>query len=203
MQEPNRQHAAHLAVHGMDVERLAYPRIPTWWIFDEKRMTKAPLIKRESGPAGPVGDLTWSDDNRAELARGWIYHSDTVRGLAEVCGMDGDVFEQTLQRYNAGCASGHDDEFGRPSDSLAPICEPPYYAVPLWPGGSHTVGGPRRNADCQVLSVRGGTIGNLFSAGELGSVYGLLYPVGGGSLAECLASGRVAGRAAARAAGAK
>ena len=32
-----------------------------------------------------------------------------------------------------------------------------------------------------------------YSAGELGSIYGMLYPVGGGNIAECIAFGRIAG----------
>jgi succinate dehydrogenase/fumarate reductase flavoprotein subunit len=59
------------------------------------------------------------------------------------------------------------------------------------------VGGPRRDEHARVVAVHGAAIPNLYSAGELGSVHGLLYPAGGASLAECMAFGRVAGAAAA------
>jgi succinate dehydrogenase/fumarate reductase flavoprotein subunit len=48
-----------------------------------------------------------------------------------------------------------------------------------------------------VVAARGGVVANLYSAGELGSLHGLLYPAGGASLAECMAFGRIAGAAVA------
>jgi len=40
-------------------------------------------------------------------------------------------------------------------------------------------GGPRRNGRAQVLRADGTAIPGLYSAGELGSIYGMLYPAGG------------------------
>jgi len=65
--------------------------------------------------------------------------------------------------------------------------------VALWPGGPNTQGGPRRNSKAQVLRADGFPIPRLYSAGELGSIYGMLYPGSGGNLAECIAFGRIAG----------
>jgi succinate dehydrogenase/fumarate reductase flavoprotein subunit len=47
-----------------------------------------------------------------------------------------------------------------------------------------------------VLRADGTTIQGLYSAGELGSIYGMLYPAGGGNIAECIAFGRIAGEQA-------
>ena len=69
----------------------------------------------------------------------------------------------------------------------------PAVAVELWPGGANTQGGPRRNARSQIMNVDGEAIPGLYGAGEMGSIYGMLYPGGGGNLAECIAMGRVAG----------
>jgi Succinate dehydrogenase/fumarate reductase, flavoprotein subunit len=195
--EPGRQHAATLHLLGMDAGRLTRPRVPTWWIFDDDRFRRAPLVPTYSGPAGPVGDYTWSADNRAELERGWIRVADSVRDLAAACGLDPDALADTVERYNAFCAAGRDADFGRDPATLTPLTGPRFYAVPLWPGGSHTVGGPRRDAAARVLAARGGPIPHLYSAGELGSIHGLLYPAGGASLAECLAFGRIAGESVA------
>lgn len=38
----------------------------------------------------------------------------------------------------------------------------------------------------------GDPIPRLYAAGEFGSDYGMLYPGGGGNLAECIAFGRIA-----------
>ncbi|MDP6101418.1 MAG: FAD-binding protein, partial [Dehalococcoidia bacterium] len=81
---------------------------------------------------------------------------------------------------------------------LVPISNPPYYAVKMWPGGPNTQGGPKRNHRAQILNVDGDPIARLYAAGEFGSVYGMLYPSGGGNIAECIAFGRIAGEHAAR-----
>ncbi|MGI5132903.1 FAD-dependent oxidoreductase [Pseudonocardia sp. CA-107938] len=195
--EPGRQHAATLHLLAMDAGRLTRPRIPTWWIFDDARMARAPLVPTYSGPAGPVGDYAWSSDNRAELARGWIHSGGSVAELAGACGLDPDALVATVERYNALCAAGHDVDHGRDPATLTPLVGDRFYAVALWPGGSHTVGGPRRDAAARVVSARGGPVAHLYSAGELGSIHGLLYPAGGASLAECLAFGRIAGESVA------
>lgn len=195
--EPGRQHAAILHLLGMDAGQLTRPRIPTWWIFDDVRFDRAPLVPRYSGPAGPVGDYRWSVDNRPELERGWIHGGGSVRELAGACGLDADALAATVERYNALCAAGRDTDFGRDPATLTPLTGERFYAVPLWPGGSHTVGGPRRDAAARVVAARGGNVPHLYSAGELGSIHGLLYPAGGASLAECMAFGRIAGNSVA------
>ncbi|MCD6074697.1 MAG: fumarate reductase/succinate dehyfrogenase, flavoprotein subunit, partial [Rhodospirillales bacterium] len=48
----------------------------------------------------------------------------------------------------------------------------------------------------RVLNKEGSPIGRLYSAGELGSLWGHLY-CGGGNVGEALAVGRIAGRNAA------
>jgi succinate dehydrogenase/fumarate reductase flavoprotein subunit len=146
------------------------------------------------GPTGPLQQVPWSADNSAEVDKGWIIKADTLGELAAACGMDAGVLASTVGTYNSYCEAGVDPDFGRPAGTLVPLSEPPYYAVQLWPGGPNTQGGPRRNAAAQVMSVRGESIPRLYSAGEFGSIYGMLYPSGGGNIAECLAFGRIAGR---------
>lgn len=50
----------------------------------------------------------------------------------------------------------------------------------------------------QPRSGGGNPIPGLYGSGELGSVYGMLYPGSGGHLTECFAFGRIAGENAAR-----
>jgi succinate dehydrogenase/fumarate reductase flavoprotein subunit len=66
----------------------------------------------------------------------------------------------------------------------------------MYPGGPNTQGGPKRNEKSQVVDSNGEPIPHLYAAGELGSVYGFLYPTGGGNLAEMIAFGRLAGESA-------
>ena len=110
--------------------------------------------------------------------------------------MNSSVLHESIQRYNRFCQKGDDVDFHRPPWSLTPIENPPYYAVKLWPGGPNTQGGPRRNGKAQVVRPDNTPVPRLYSAGELGSVWGMLYQ-GGGNIAECIAFGRIAGNNAA------
>lgn len=197
MAEPGLQHAAHHHAIGFDPGQRRQPRVPAWWVFDRARLDAGPLPPTHSGATGPLREFVWSDDNRAEIARGWIRTADTVGALAAACGIDAAGLEQSVARYNDACAAGIDAEFGRPPHTLTPVNEPPYAAIDLWPGGTHTLGGPRRDSAARVVRPDGSAIGGLYACGELGSMYGLLYPSGGASLTECIAFGRVAGRSAA------
>jgi len=100
--------------------------------------------------------------------------------------------DETVHKWNACCVEGKDAEFGRPFLDLVSLNTPPYYSVKLFPGGPNTQGGPRRNSRAQVMTPFGDPIPGLYAAGECGSVFGMLYPVTGGNLAECIAFGRIA-----------
>jgi hypothetical protein len=189
-------HSLYYELTGFDSQRLCYPRIPSFWIFDGRRIDDGPLVRTGSGAAGPAGPYRWSPDNRVELNRGWIAAGETVHDLARRIGADPAALDDSVRHYNRACREGRDADYGRPPATLAPLESPPYYAIPLWPGGPNTQGGPRRNGRSQVLRADGTAVPGLYSAGELGSVYGMLYPAGGGNLAECIAFGRIAGEQA-------
>jgi 3-oxosteroid 1-dehydrogenase len=70
--------------------------------------------------------------------------------------------------------------------------------VKLWPGGANTQGGPRRNVRSQILNTDGAPLPRLYGAGELGSIFAMMYPQAGGNLSECISSGRISGENAAR-----
>jgi succinate dehydrogenase/fumarate reductase flavoprotein subunit len=195
--EVYRAHTLYYELTNLDSQRLVYPKIPSWWIFDDRRFKAGPLTPTFMGPTGPLQQIPWSADNLAEVERGWVLAADSIGDLATRCGIEPSLLTETVNRYNAACANGDDPDFHRPASTLTPLDGPTYYAVKLWPGGPNTQGGPRRNADAQVMRVTGEPIPGLYSAGELGSIYGMLYPSGGGNIAECLAFGRVAGRNAA------
>ncbi len=100
----------------------------------------------------------------------------------------------TVNTYNGYCAAGNGDpDFGRTASTMAPVQTAPFYALPLFLGGPNTQGGPIRNEMGQVCDPDNNPIPRLYSAGELGSVYGYLYPTGGGNNCELIAFGRIAG----------
>ncbi len=179
-----------------DTVNYTWPRIPTWFVFDEKRRQAGPIVWTAFGAAGPIGMYDWSDDNSAEVESGWISSSDTLEGLAAKIGVAPDALTDEVRGFNAGHGRGRDRAFDRPMNTIAPLDTPPYYAVPLWPGLNNTFGGPRRNAKSQILDTFGAPIERLYSAGELGSIF-VQYPQGGANIGECLAFGRIAGANAA------
>lgn len=193
-----KRHAAMYEVTRFDTHKLEYPAVPSYHIFDRRRMEAGPLTQRTSGPSGPHQLYKWSQDNMAELQRGWIVSGKTVAELAGKLGMPPAVLENTVRVWNRYCEEGRDPEFGRNPVDLVPLDSPPFYAIKLFPGGPNTQGGPRRNSKSQIVNPFGDPIPGLYGVGECGSVYGMLYPTGGGNLAECIAFGRVAAENAVR-----
>jgi succinate dehydrogenase/fumarate reductase flavoprotein subunit len=189
-------HTYYYELAFFDSQRLVYPRVPSYWIFDRKRVEMGPLPRHAFGVTGPSRLYEWSKDNSHEIAKGWVLTANTIRDLARVLEMSPDILEDTIAKYNRYCEKGSDPDFGRGSVDLIPIEQPPYFAVKLWPGGANTQGGPKRNTKAEVLNTDGEPIPGLYSAGELGAIFGMLYP-GAGSLADCVAFGRIAGKSAA------
>lgn len=178
-----------------DTVNYTWPRIPVYWIFDEKRRTSGPLIRTNLGAAGPVGMYQWSKDNSKEIDRGWIVKAENIGELAEKIHVDSLALRNEVTKFNAFVQKGKDDDFGRPVNTMRPLDTTPFYAVPLWPGLNNTFGGPRRNAKAQIVDAFGEPIPRLYSAGELGSIY-VQYPQGGANIGECIAFGRIAGEMA-------
>ena len=74
--------------------------------------------------------------------------------------------------------------------------KPPFYALPLFPGGPNTKGGLKADEKRRVVDWNGNIIPRLYAAGEIASVFKFVYQAGG-NLAECIVCGREAGRNAA------
>ena len=172
---------------------LATP-CPMYFIFDHTHFSAGPLYDAHPshGWTQIVEKYEWSEDNSAELAKGWIKKADSVAALASVIGLEPATLVDTVGRWNHACETKHDAQFGR-TMMMAPIGNGPFYAIELSPSMLNTQGGPRRNEKAQIVRPDGSPIPRLYSSGELGSIYGYLYQ-GTGNLGECLAFGRVSGR---------
>lgn len=178
-----------MAVTTFDMEALQYSRIPSYLIFDERT--------KQSGPITSIGhganrSYEWSSDNQVEINRGWITKGKDPHDLAQKLPMrEAAHLSATLAQYQEDCRRGRDDKFGRAPQTLIKL-QGDLYGLPLWPCLLNTQGGPKRNSRGQIVNVWGTPIKRLYSAGELGSIWGFLYQ-SGGNLAECLALGRMAG----------
>ena len=170
---------------------------PMYMIFDHKMFTSGPLYDKDpkAGWNTMVDRYDWSDDNSAELDRGWIKKADTIAELAESIGVDVSTLESTVGKWNEDSVAGADTYFGR-TMMLKPFSEGPFFALELSPSMLNTQGGPRRNGKGQVMRPDGSPLPRLYSAGELGSIYSFLYQ-GTGNIGECLVFGRISGRNAA------
>ncbi len=202
-------HSFWLEVCHFDTMHSEYPRIPCMSIFDDTALKLGPPAW--SSPKGKLPDGTvqrfyeWSKDSVEEIRRGWVLKGNSIEELAAVIAageenqgrMTGAVLKSTIDEYNQFCSGGEDKTFGRDPRTMLPIQTPPFYAIKMYPGGPNTQGGPKRNAQSQVVDPMGNPIQRLYAAGELGSIYAMLYPAGGGNVAEYVAFGRIAGENAA------
>ncbi len=202
-------HSLGYELTNYDSYALCYPKVPCYWIFDEKRRALCPAASVQGAcnpPGGVMGDIhyVWSEDNRKEIERGWIKKANTIDELAALIQADPDnggllgrsELQTTIRQYNDYCRRGEDPDFKKPKEFLQPLEDPPYYLIKLWPGGPNTNGGPRHNVRGQVVRPDNTPIPRLYCAGELGSIWSMLYQAGG-NITECVVSGRICGANAA------
>ncbi|HEX2829236.1 MAG TPA: FAD-binding protein [Burkholderiales bacterium] len=184
-----------------DTTSLSYPRIPSWMIFDSVMMRRGPVV---SVGAAAYNGIDWGEDNLNALRNGWILQGDTLEILAQKIRqhpdnkekMDAAALTQAVERWNALCAERKDVDFEREPATMGPVAEPPFFAIPLYPGGPNTKGGLRADAQRRVLDWEDRPIPRLYAVGEICSVFQFVYQ-GGGNLAEGITFGRLAGRHAA------
>lgn len=166
-------------------------------LFDENTRQLNCLVTKVMTWNTVVEAYDWSEDNSAEIARGWIHRADSIGELAVKIGRDPARLADTVARYNAHCAAGHDADYGRSPATLQPLARPPFYAIEVVPAIVCTGGGARRNIESEVLGHDLAPIPRLYEAGELGSMFSNLYQ-NGSYLTEAMISGRAAGRNAVR-----
>ena len=122
--------------------------------------------------------------------------------LAQRCGISPDGLLRTVERYNGDVASGAADAMGKGREYLRPLRGGPYTAVAchldglLFPAPCITLGGLDVDGDTQqVRRSDGSTIAGLYAVGRCAAGVASGSYVSGLSLADCVFSGRNAGRA--------
>ncbi len=150
---------------------------------------------------------------RPWIKSGYLHEAASIAALAEDCGIDAAALVQTVADWNAHAAIGADPAFGRgttpymrlqgdpehgPNPCVAPIMQPPFYAVEVVPGSFGTFSGLATDATARVLKADGTALPGLYAAGsDAASVFGGFYPAGGINLGPALTFGFIAGRHAA------
>jgi 3-oxosteroid 1-dehydrogenase len=184
------------AMLRFDAAAYEWPAAPCWLLFDRTYRERTSI-----GPLAPGGD----DPE-------WLVREDTWEKLGARLDLPSDRLEATVSAFNTDAVDGRDREFGRgthdydrwigdssaPNPNLAPLCQPPFYAIEVRLGCLGTKGGPRTDEHARVLHVDGRTVPGLYAAGNAAaSPFGVGTPGGGGTIGPALVFGTRAGEAAA------
>lgn len=155
---------------------------------------------------------------RPHLANGYLKRGDTPARLAEALGVDAGGLAATIARWNAMCAEGRDEDFGKggniydrsngdparaPNPCMAPLEKAPFYGVLVYPTPVATSLGLAANAQAQVLDAEDRPIPGLYVCGnDMSAAMGGEYQGPGGQLGPGMTFAYIAARHAAGASGA-
>ena len=188
-----------LAYDGTFPVYNGYFNMPMYVVFDQSMLEAGPVGPRDyyCGYASMYELYNWSEDNQAELDRGWIVKADTIDELVEKLAaqsgnapINAENLKKTIAAYNAGCEEKQ-DAFGRSEFFLDPIGEGPYYAAQIEPAIVYTIGGLSGSANGETLDWNGNPIPRLYHAGDVGQPTKILIA----ALQGALATGDIAGTA--------
>ena len=172
---------------------------PMFMIFDHTLFSAGPLYDKHPshGWTQIIERYEWSEDNSAELAKGWIKTRRQPRRRSPRCwGSTPPRWPTPSAAGTAPAMPGTTPEFGRTlmldADRRRAVLRG--RAVALDAQHARRPAAQREGRrSCGPTARRSR---RLYSAGELGSIYSYLYQ-GTGNIGECLAFGRIAGRNAA------
>lgn len=182
-----------------DGVKCEWPHLPYWTVFDAEQAQRPVASGKAEGSQftwfSAHSGYEWSQDNSAEVERGWVLKADTLEDLAARMNeveagegkMEADTLQATVDAYNAAAEAGEDAEFGRSAETMRPLTGP-FYAVLCYPNQYNTQGGPKRNTKAQTLDAFDEPIPRLYSVGECGAGYGWVYN-GGWNIAEAMVTG--------------
>jgi 3-oxo-5alpha-steroid 4-dehydrogenase len=178
------------------------------------------VIHEHGGQAQLLIDQAILDEARAQIPRQTLWfqrlqlrtalgsariEAATVREVAARAGIDPDAAERTVAAYNEVARSAADDPMGKHPEQVQPIERGPFSLVDIsirtsvkFPCPTMTLGGLVVDEETgQVLDREGAAVAGLFAAGRTAAGICATSYVSGLSLADCVFSGRRAGRSAA------
>ena len=187
-----------------DGVKCEWPHLPYWTVLDAEQAQRPVASGKAEGSQftwfTAHSGYEWSQDNSAEVERGWVLKADTLEDLAAQMNeveagegkMEAATLQETVDAYNKAAEAGEDAEFGRSAETMRPLTGP-FYAVLCYPNQYNTQGGPKRNTKAQTLDAFDEPIPRLYSVGECGAGYGWVYN-GGWNIAEAMVTGIWAGK---------
>ena len=160
------------AVHAMyDRHTDDKPHIPAWLIIDQRYRNS--YVFAGLPPRKPLP--------RRWYAAGAVFRAATLAELADQVGISADGLAETIRRFNGYAMAGKDEDFGRgdsaydryygdprcrPNPNLAPLTQPPYYAIKIVPGDLGTKGGLQTDERARVLRQDGTVIDGPLRGGQ-------------------------------------
>ncbi len=176
--------------------------LPSILVFDDRYKRNYPF-----GPLLPAEmHLNWLQPRH--IRKNLLKSATTVENLATQLGVDPAGLSETVTRFNGFAATGKDEDFNRgenaydliygdirikPNPCLAPLSEPPFYGVEIYPGDIGTKGGLLTNENAQVVDTDGRPIPGLYAIGNCSaSVTGRYYPGAGATLGPAMTFGFLA-----------
>lgn len=182
-------------LHNWDANTHDYVNLPFWIIVDQAYVEKYRFFN--VGKQGTAPD--------------WAASAGTLEELGVKAGIDGAELTRTVERFNELVRSGHDDDFNRGDNTydrmwgdrdfegvyrtLGAIDTAPFYAVRMEPGVLGTCGGPRANANAQVIDWDDRPVDGLYvCSNAMSSPTAGVYGGGGGTLGPGMTFGYIAGK---------
>lgn len=96
-----------------------------------------------------------------------IFVCDALEELAEETGIDKEQFLKSVDRYNALCDKGHDDDFAKDPKYMRPVRTSPFYCIHVCNTSYIVDGGVRIDENCNVKDEMGKPIPSLYAAGDI------------------------------------
>ncbi|MDP3968286.1 MAG: FAD-dependent oxidoreductase [Nocardioides sp.] len=148
------------------------PHLPFFLVWDDQHRVKYGLA------ATPPG---------GDYPEGWVESADTLEGLGEKLGVDGDQLARTAQRFSEDAEKGEDPDWGRgsidyvnkfagdpgnePSPVLGPITKAPFHGLRLrFVGTGIGTSGVRIDGDGRVLDEADQPLEGLYAAGSVAAL---------------------------------
>jgi 3-oxosteroid 1-dehydrogenase len=187
------------AVHVMyDRHAEDNPHIPCWMIADQRYRNR--YVFTGVPPRRPLP--------RRWYAAGTVLRAGSLHDLAGQIGVSADGLATTVDRFNEFARTGKDADYGRgdsaydryygdpnckPNPNLAPLAEPPFYAIKIVPGDLGTKGGLRTDERARVLRADSSVIAGLYAAGNTSAlVMGRSYAGPGATIGPAMTFGYLA-----------
>ena len=179
------------------------------WGFPEGIEQYQQEMDAATGTEGSIEVRGLEIANRGFFMTSKVFVGTTAEEALANAGLSGEALQTalaTIEKYNAACAAGVDEEYGKPANNLIPIDEAPFYVATqgttrCYGPGLNTLAGLCVNSYYQVLNPnKDAVIPGLYAVGNtMGERYGNAYncPSAGNNMGNAMTSGRVAGKHAA------